>query len=234
MLQDVSAINGNNLSVQILVCCTEQNTAAHITVITRALCEHLAFEVLFRDLIFLVVTALACSHLGWVDAWSNAVDADLEAVIADLEGEKFGQLDDGGLGGVVREVMLSGLDNARDRAYVDDSARVAVLMLRSGLQKREEGHRHEVALRDYSQLAVNQIICRGLESNWERRAIGAVGIDPILEGGFLIVKQVRLHLVRRLSLGLECLAIDPGIVDQNANTFLLLLDLLVHACNILL
>lgn len=97
MLQDISAIDGNDLPIHVLVRRGEQDAVAHITVVTRTLCKHLAFEVLLGDLTFLIVTALACSHLGWVDAWSNAVDADLETVVADLEGEELGQLDDGGL-----------------------------------------------------------------------------------------------------------------------------------------
>jgi hypothetical protein len=47
--KSVATINSKVLSVKVLVGDGEQRSVGHVAVVTRALCRHLAFELLLRD-----------------------------------------------------------------------------------------------------------------------------------------------------------------------------------------
>lgn len=67
-----------------------------------------------------------------------------------------------------------------------------------------------------------------------RNVLGAVCVNPVLDVRVLVVEKVRLHLLGALGLGGEGVGADTGVVDQDADTLLLLLDLVVDAGNVLL
>ena len=100
------------MTIQVLVGRYSDHHVGHITVITRPLGKDLALEVFLGKLRLLVLAALTLGHFRGEDTRSDGVDSDLETVVADLETEHLGKVDDSGLGGIVGEVMLSCLHNS--------------------------------------------------------------------------------------------------------------------------
>lgn len=120
--QGVSAIDGEVLAVQVLIRHSEQDSTGNVDIAPRPGCGDLALVLLLGDVALLEVVRLAGGHLGGEDAGGEAVDADLVTVRLDLLGKHAVQVDGGGLGGVVGEVMLGDLDQARDGCDVEDGA----------------------------------------------------------------------------------------------------------------
>lgn len=100
------------MAVQILVGRYGDHHVGHVTIITRSLGKHLALKVLLGELRLLVLAALTLGHFRREDTRSDRVDSDLETVVADLETEHLGKMNDSGLGGIVGEVVLSRLHNS--------------------------------------------------------------------------------------------------------------------------
>jgi len=151
-LENVTTVNDNGLTVEVLVGSDKEHTVAHISVVARSGSRNLTLKVLLWKLTLLVWSRLALGHLAREYTWGNAVDTDLEAVAGNLPTKHLGQVDDGSLGGVVCEMVLGGLDDTGDGADVDDAARVSVLVLRGGLEKRKESGGHEEALWDAGEM----------------------------------------------------------------------------------
>jgi len=147
-LEDVSSVNDNCLAIEVLVGSNKEHTIAHIAVVTRTSSRNLALKILLWQLTLLVVTTLALSHLTWEDTRSNAVDTNLQSIAGNLPAEHLGQMDDCSLACIVSEVMLSGLHDTRNGTDVDDTTRVALLVIRGSLKKRKEGRGHKVTLRN--------------------------------------------------------------------------------------
>ena len=147
-LENITTVDDNGLSVDVLVGGNKEHTVTHVAVVTRSGSRNLALKVLLWKLALLVRTRLTLGHLGWEDTWCNAVDTDLETVVGNLPAKHLGEVDDGSLGSVVGKVVLGGLDDTGDGADVDYTSGVSVLVLGSGLEEWEEGGGHEVALWD--------------------------------------------------------------------------------------
>jgi len=73
-----------------------------------------------------------------------------------------------------------------------------------------------------------------LRRSSRENVLGAVSVNPVLDVGVGVVEEVGLHLLGALGLGGEGVGADTGVVDQNADALLLLLDLVVDAGNVLL
>jgi hypothetical protein len=130
----------------------------HVAIITRSLSKDLALKVLLGKLRLLVLAALTLRHLRREDTRSDRVDPDLETIVADLETEHLGKVDDSGLGGIVGEVVLCRLHDTGNTAYllssfsrlqrqyspkltyINHTTGVTVLKLSGLLKKREEAH----------------------------------------------------------------------------------------------
>jgi len=153
-LENVTSVNDNRLAIDVLVGSNKEHTIAHVTIVTRTSGRNLALEILLWQLALLILTTLALGHLTWEHTRSDAVDTDLQLIAGNLPSKHLCQVNDGGLACVVGKVMLGSLDDTRNGTSVDDTARVALVVLRCGLEKRQKGRGHEEALRDAEQ-AVN-------------------------------------------------------------------------------
>ena len=200
------------MSVQILVGDGEENRTRHILIPAGSTGWDLLLVLLLGDEALLVLVAFVGGHLAGIDAGRDGVDTDLQAVVGNLGGEQFGEMDGGGLAGVVAEVMLRGLDKAGNGADVDHGSRVPLVEVAGFLEKGQEGGGHEEALGD----------------------IGTIGVGPIFHGRVFVVEEVLGHVFGGLVFGCLGRGADAGIVDQNAEALLLRLNLLDQLLDVLL
>lgn len=196
--ENVPTVHSDGLPIEILVRGGKEHGVGHVPVRAGPAGGDLVGVLFAWDVRLLLVVAVVGGHLAGEDSRGDAVDADLQAVLGDLVGEHAGQVDGGGLGGVVGEVVLGRLDDAADGADVDDGAGEVVVVLVRRLQQREEGRRHEEELRH----------------------VGAVRVGPHLERLVLVVEQVLGHLLGARDLGLLGIERDPRVVDQDAQALL--------------
>lgn len=108
--------------------------------------------------------------------------------------------------------MLRPLHQTADTANVDHSPRPVRVPLRAGLQQWQKRRGHKVNARD----------------------IGLVRIRPVFLGHVLILKQIVLHLLRRLRLCRNRRAAHTGIVDEDAQALFPRGDFLVQTGDLFL
>ena len=210
--QQIPAIHHDNLPIQILIRRREQHRARHVPIMPRPPRRDLALELLLLKMALLVRPALARRHLARIHARRDGIDAHLEPVVGDLEGQQLGEVVGRALGRVVGEVVLRRLGDAGDGRDVDDRARVAVLLLRRRLQEGQEGGRHEEELRD----------------------VGGIGVAPLLERGVFVVEEVARHFFCGLGFGALRVHVDAGVVDEDAEALFLGRDLVYQALDVVL
>jgi hypothetical protein len=102
--------------------------------------------------------------------------------------------------------MLRRFHLARYGRDVNDCAGPSMLLLTCFLQHRQEGGTHEVALAD----------------------VRPVDVVPVLKSGAFVIEEILPHLLRGAGLGLECLGVDAGIVDEDVENLLLGGELVVE------
>ena len=168
---------------------------------------------LLRQLTLHIISTLLRRHLTRINPGRNRIDPDLDPLIRDLGREHLGQVDRRRFAGVVREMALRFEHDAWDRSDIDDRAGVAMQMLRCALQQRQERPRHEVELRNVGAVLRRPVV--------KLLALGMEQVVVELLGRF----TARRHLARGL---------DPRVVDQDTEIFLLRLDFFGHAQDVLL
>ena len=182
---------------------SKQDCIPHIPIIPWSPRWNLGILFLGQLALLIRTTLAARRHLGRKHSRRDTIDSDLEAGLPDLGREKLRQVDRGPLGSIVSEVVLGPLHEARDGGDVKNGARIAVLVFCRLLQQRQERSAQEVDLAD----------------------VGPVHLLPHFEGLVFGVEDVLLDFFGRCSLGLVGRTCDAGVIDEHAETFLLLFEL---------
>ena len=209
----VATVNRKGLTLEVLVRYSEKNSLRHILIPSSPASGHLLLVLLRRDETLLVLVATVCRHLAGEDTGRNAVHADLEVAAGELGGKHAGKVDGGAFAGVVAEVVLGGLDEAGDGGDEENGGGPLGVALGAGLKEGEEGGGHEVLRGD----------------------VYVVDIVPVGVCDLVIVEQVGLHLVCvTVALSGERCGGDTGIVDEDVESLLAGLNLLVESLNTLL
>jgi hypothetical protein len=134
-----AVIFSTHLPIQVLAARREQNSRSHVRILAGSLGGKGFLLLLWHLRLLVVVPALLCSHLTGENARSDAVDADLDAVLRNLSRQHLVQVNRGTLAGVVREVILRDTNVARNGRNVDNGRRPAMLGLGSLLKQRQKG-----------------------------------------------------------------------------------------------